>query len=288
MKSQKQGPSHRKVRRWNNDNFVNLAAEINSGNKGGRAARALMMGHSNADQYRAIICDPEDHTSKAMTRLREEESLKDVREKFFEGELGAKPAPATRSSRSTLEPTTPEEMLLRIEARLRRVVIKACENSVPASTVVEHVEAFLLRAHRGKKWTDDEEDWWKELLVEPPSVTHRKRDDSYITRFLFDGDSPNGGFHRLLLHGLCQFHGLRATSSSMEVTIDKADGTRGPVQARLLMATGTVAEAFKKVKLVEYIMLRKELKESSSNGFVAVPIEKKQDDTTNALQALKV
>jgi hypothetical protein len=287
MKSRKQGPSHRKVRRWNNDNFVNLAAEINSGNKGGRAAQALLLGQANAAQYRSI-CNPEDHTSKAMTRLRDDESLKDVRDKFFEGELNAKPAQTPRSSRSTVEPTTPEEMLFRIEARLRKVVLRACENSVAASNLVEHVEAFLLRAHRGKVFHPTDELWWKDILMEPPSVTHRKRDDTFITRFLFDGDSPHGGFHRLLVHGLCQFHGLRASSSTMEVTVDEVDGATTksrPLQARLLTATGTVSEAFKKIKMVEYIMRRKELKDGN-NGVVGM--EKKLDDATGTLQALKV
>lgn len=260
-KSRKQGPSHRKVRRWNNDNFVNLAAEINSGNKGGRAAQALLVGQAHAEQFRSI-CDPEDHRSKAMTRLREDQTLRDVRDKFFEGELTVHPKchEMQHGAPQRLEATTPEQMLLRIEARLRRVVIKACENSVPASNVVSQVEAFLLRAHRGKKVANDT-DWWKDLFMEAPSITHRQRDNTYFTRYLFAGDSPNGGFHRLLLHGLCQFHGLKASSSTMEVAIDD---TKPPLQARVLVATGTIAEATKKVRMVDHIMQRKQPNERES------------------------
>ncbi len=236
---------------------MNLAAEIKSGNKGGRAAQALLVGQAHAAQFRSI-CNPADHVSKAMTRLREDESLKDVRDKFFEGELNARPAEAPLPCK-ILEPTTPEEMLLRIEARLRRVVIKACENSSPASSVVDHVEAYLMRAHRGK--TANNTDWWQDLLLEPPSVSYRLNDDVYITRFLFDGDSPNGGFHRLLLHGLCQFHGLKAASSTVQITIDQ---TQGPIQARLLVATGTVPKAHKNVSMVDCIMVRKQRKENST------------------------
>lgn len=262
---------------------MNLAAEINSGNKGGRAAQALLVGQAHAEQFRSI-CDPDDHKSQAMTRLREDHTLRDVRDKFFEGELTVNPKSVeTQPGSKQLETASPEQMLLRIEARLRRVVIKACENSVPASNVVSHVEAFLLRAHRGKTLSDDM-DWWKDLLMEPPSVTHRQRDNTYITRYLFAGDSPNGGFHRLLLHGLCQFHGLKASSSTMEVAIDD---TEQPTQARVLVATGTISEATKKVRMVDYIMFRKQQNERESG--VDRLIQNWEEVTSGAsLQKLKV
>ena len=58
-KSSKQGqPSHRKLRRWNNDKFTGLAAEIASAN--GRAADALLKGQSEAHLFRAIY-DPHEH-----------------------------------------------------------------------------------------------------------------------------------------------------------------------------------------------------------------------------------
>lgn len=239
-----------------------------------------MTGHAHAAQFRSI-CQPEDHVSKAMTRLRDDESLKDVRDKFYEGELTAKPTQAPPCGKP-LDANTPEEMLLRIESRLRRIVVKACENSAPASTVVNTVEAFLVRAHRGKKVMDNDTDWWVDLLLEPPTVTCRIRDDVYSTRFLFDGDSPNGGFHRLLLHGLCQFHGLKAASSTVQVIINE---TKGPVQARLLVATGTIVPTAKKIKLVDTIMQRKQLKESNGNEVHTEPLVQK---VTNAIQTLKV
>jgi hypothetical protein len=58
-KSSKQGqPSHRKIRRWNNDKFSGLAAEIASSNA--KAADALLKGQSEAHLYRAIY-DPKEH-----------------------------------------------------------------------------------------------------------------------------------------------------------------------------------------------------------------------------------
>lgn len=287
IKSRKQGPSHRKIRRWNNSNFVNLAAEVGSG----KAGQALLQGQAEAAQYQQIT-DPSEHTSKAMERLWKEEGLQSLREGFFAGDVHAKPAP-TPVSRKKETPAnqhyyTPDEMLLRIEGRLRKVVIKACENSFPASQVIHKLETFVKAAHRGKSTNPAklnlEETWWKDLLLEPPSVTHRKKDDAWITRFLFDGEMANAGFHRLLLHGLCQFHGLRAISNSMEVTLGTGNDQR-VVQARLLTAVGQISEDYKNVKLVDSVTTTRGRDTSSS----AKPTEKKlQEVSPSQLSAVQV
>jgi hypothetical protein len=272
-KNYKQGPSHRKVRRWNNDNFVNLAAEINSGNKGGRAAQALLLGQANAAHYHSIT-NIHDHQSHAMRRLQEDQSLKIVREQFFDGELHAGVVTVPPPIRLQIVATTPEEMLLRIEPRVRRVVIKACENSMPASSVVDHVERFLVRAHRGKNPEVVDDTWWQGILLEPPSVTIRQPESVYVTRFVFDGDSPNGGFHRLLMHGLSQFHGLKASSSTTIVTVHGKTA-----EARLLVAVGTVSHALRKVKLVEHIMRRMDVRDGGNSVGIFKP-----NNVENALQ----
>ena len=61
-RSVKQGPSQRKIRKWNNQHFVGLASEIASSSGGGAAAAAdvLMKAHRDAHLYRAIY-DPKDH-----------------------------------------------------------------------------------------------------------------------------------------------------------------------------------------------------------------------------------
>lgn len=212
-----------------------------------------------------------------MAQLRQDE-LSGVREQFFEGELPHRSNAVVAYNPNKYQPKgplTPAHMMNRIDARLRRVVVKACENSFPASKVVHTLEAFLVRAYAGKSDTTPR-DTWKELLLEPPTVTHRKRDDTYITRFLFDADSSTGGFHRLLLHGLCQFHGLGATSSSMEVVVE---GGKGKSSARLLTASGTLSGA--EVKLVDLIMQRKQQSEDAS-------LMSQVDVQTTNLDALKV
>jgi len=58
-RSGKQGPSHRKVRRWNNDRISSLADEIAkmSSSKSSKAAEVLLIAHRDAHLYRPI-CDP--------------------------------------------------------------------------------------------------------------------------------------------------------------------------------------------------------------------------------------
>jgi hypothetical protein len=57
-RSSKQGPSHRKIRRWNNDHFEGLAAEIASSGST-VVAEALLKAHRDSHLYRAVY-DPAD------------------------------------------------------------------------------------------------------------------------------------------------------------------------------------------------------------------------------------
>lgn len=57
-RSVKQGPSQRKIRKWNNQHFAGLASEIESSNAA--AADVLFKAHRDAHLYRSIY-DPKDH-----------------------------------------------------------------------------------------------------------------------------------------------------------------------------------------------------------------------------------
>ena len=60
-KSSKQGPSQRKIRRWKNENFAGLAAELSkSSSQGAVAADVLLKAQRDAHLYRSIY-DPMDH-----------------------------------------------------------------------------------------------------------------------------------------------------------------------------------------------------------------------------------
>lgn len=287
VRSSKQGPSHRKARRWNNDNFVNLAAELSAG-KGNTASavEALLKGSAEAAKHRSVL-DPKSHESKAMKQFREDKSLRLVREQFFDGSLPCDIHTSTSSSKRRVvvdDALTPIERFHRIEARLRRIVVKACENSFAASKVVNTLEQFLAQVYSGDEDMRSAEEW-KEILLEPPVVTaskKKKKDDEEgpstgkIIKFCFDADSSTGGFHRLLLHGVCQFHSLKATSSTSRINGKKA---------RVLTATGNFSGG--NVRLVDFITERQK---NASNGVdTGSSLSPSHPEVlTNKLSALKV
>lgn len=237
------------------------------------AAEALLLGSTNVSSKHRSILDPQQHQSKAMRKFREED-LSGVRQQFFNGELPNSlqqmPLPVKHASKDQ-SLLTPEERLYRIESRLRRVVVKACENSYAASQVVNILEEYLIRVHQGKEDTRTRKEWL-ELLLEPPTLSSRRltrknengNDEGHelITRFLFDADSSTGGFHRLLLHGVCQFHGLTAISSTMRASLDDNNKAEGTKKARVLTASGVLSGA--NVGLVDLITKRQSDEKSSS------------------------
>jgi len=250
-KSRKQGPSHRKQRRWNNDNFVNLAKEVGGS---GKAAEALLRGHAHAGQYLCILSD-EPSKKSILTKLANSssnnEELQYVRDKFFEGELHSRQT-TRKNHKNHKKPShllTRDDKLNRIDKRLRQVVTRAIENSLPATKVMETLEDFLIRAHTA---TDEQtvpqqgQRIWNDILSQPPTISRHGDEDKQILvlRFSFGSALENGGFHRLLLHALVQFHGLSAHSATT------------PTGGRLLAATGHLANA--NHKLVDSIMQRKE------------------------------
>mmetsp|Transcript_18747 Transcript_18747/g.46435 ORF Transcript_18747/g.46435 Transcript_18747/m.46435 type:complete len:433 (+) Transcript_18747:152-1450(+) len=279
-KSRKQGPSHRKVRRWNNDNFVNLAKEVGGSNK---AAEALLRGHAHADQYRGILSQEQSKKS-IMTKLSDSgtksEELRYVRDKFYEGELhSSQPKAAKVNHKNHKKPShllTRDDKINRIDKRLRQVVTRAIENSLPATKVMETLEDFLIQAHTNNKdqtiVVPQDKQVWNDILSQPPTISRHGDDDDdkqiLVLRFSFDSESSNGGFHRLLLHALVQFHGLAAHSATT------------PTGGRLLTATGYLADT--NHKLVDSIMQRREERLQRENRNSKLEVQ------TNRLNALKV
>jgi len=301
VRSNKQGPSHRKARRWNNDNFVNLAAELSTVKGSAAAVEALLKGSAEASKHRSIL-DHKQHESKAMKKFREDNSLRLVREKFFEGSLPCDIySSASSSKRKVIDSNalTPLQRFHRIETRLRRIVVKACENSYAASKVVNALEAFLIQLYSGGKDERSTKEW-KEFLLDSPIVTdprccmknskngqqHNQETEvtnsaitshgQLIIKFFFDADSATGGFHRLLLHGVCQFHCLRATSSTTRIN---------GKQARVLAATGVFSGA--DIHLVDFITQRK--KNASNYIDAGGSLASSHDEAlSNKLSALEV
>jgi phosphoribosylpyrophosphate synthetase len=165
--------------------------------------------------------------------------MKGLREEFFCGEIGF-PISRTPTKKPEVE-LTPQIMLNRIYGRLLSVVTRACSTSQASVKFVDAYEQFLVQCFGKEKATPLEADVSASLL-EPPTVT-RKKSGSTIARFYFDSISSAGGFHRLLLHAVTQFHGLNAISKTVEMETNTA---------RLLTVTGNLSGP--NVRLVDHII----------------------------------
>ena len=260
---------------------------MSAGKGSASAVEALLKGSAEASKHRSIL-DHKQHESKAMKKFREDDSLKFIREKFFEGSL---PSDVHSSSSSTKRKVvidnnalTPLERFHRIETRLRRIVVKACENSYAASKVVDTLEKFLIQVYNGEQdelLTKECQDF----LLESPIVTAPQcckqemeptKSASRVIKFFFDADSATGGFHRLLLHGVCQFHCLSATSSSTHI--------HGK-NARVLTATGAFSGA--DIRLVDFITERQKKDSSFTDRGGSFP-PSADESLSNKLSALKM
>ena len=118
-------------------------------------------------------------------------------------------------------------------------------------------------------WQDTKENKKQEIQFDL-TVHNKKTRGKKIIKFFFDADSSTGGFHRLLLHGLCQFHCLRAASSTTRINGEKA---------RALIATGEFSGG--DVRLVDFITERQ--KKTSNHDDAGSP-----EAITSKLSALKV
>ena len=205
-------------------------------------------------------------------------ALKSARDRFFDGEgplpSSTVPQPHRRnaSAETTARPLTADEMLNRIDPRLRRVVVRACRNSYAAARVVELFEACILAVFRGDNalllspspgGAAPSSCWWSDLLLRRPTVNtlpSRRSEEPqgkealhYRAEFLFHATSPTGGFHRLLLQAVCQFHRLHAVSRMLRgVEIVATDG-RASSNARALIVSGALPEGEPRFRLLQHL-----------------------------------
>lgn len=226
--SQKQRPSHRKIRRWNNDNFVGIALELaKSSSRGPAVAESLLIAQADAANYRAVY-NPHDCQQSVISKLSEDAKLADVRDKFLNGEIGHGIAVQHPSRKKELEEAsvTPAMMMNRIHRRLRGVVVRACCNSEFSMGVIDAFERFLVNCFAMGPTASLH---LVDTLIEAPTITKLTTGQTLV-RFYFDSTSSRGGFHRLLLHAVCQFHGLHAVSISVDLNQNS--------KSRLLTVTG--------------------------------------------------
>jgi len=213
--SSKQGPSKRKVRRWNNDNFVGVASDLASSSaRGAVTARLILDAKANSGRYEDLY--QKEYYPSTFTRFKEESS-KVVRDSFIRGEIGNTVFPfRTDRHKRSLEHvfTDGGRMLDQVHERLRNVVVRASAN--PSSFAVKLMNSFekYLEGVFSKRNSDlSIHPAMEEVLSQPPHILKRSSDSSSV-RFVFDSGKSGGGFHRILLHSVCQFHGLKATSAN--------------------------------------------------------------------------
>lgn len=149
--------------------------------------------------------------------------MKHVRERFFEGEYATMTVAPSKVHPTPL--ASPELWMRRMDSRLRPIVVKACANSYPATCVIRVLEEYIVQhfAHM-ERFPLDHASWWNGLLLKAPQPQ-----DGNV-EFHFPIDSSQGGFHRLLLHAVAQFHGLTVVSRLI------------PNQARFLSISGEIVE----------------------------------------------
>jgi hypothetical protein len=159
-----------------------------------------------------------------------DDELKEKRESFFEG---SGPMISTKQRSHAKHPEI--HSLTRIEPRLRRLVVRACNNSCAATKVIQRFEDYLM-SHYFSGCKELPEEWWAGLLVNEPRTKNMNDDveesspgSKLVLEFVFQ-DTQNAGFHRLLLHALCQFHGLKATArnSDNEIRTSSVSGRIEP------------------------------------------------------------
>mmetsp|Transcript_6184 Transcript_6184/g.13902 ORF Transcript_6184/g.13902 Transcript_6184/m.13902 type:complete len:295 (+) Transcript_6184:165-1049(+) len=186
-KSERQGPSQRKLRRWNNDNFVGIVSEIaKASSRGPKVAEVLLKAQADAPTYRSIY-NPEDQPVPSSHEFMHDEKFEMLRHQFFQGEIGA----PSSTDRNRKQPTqkeflSPKDMVTRIDSRLLNVVTRACVNS---PVLVDTWERVLLSYIKGKPRHALMD---TESLLEAPTIT-KKRTGERVVRFYFDTTLGQGG-----------------------------------------------------------------------------------------------
>lgn len=271
-KSNKQGPGHRKVRRWNNDKFIGISADISHHNplRGAKIANIYAEAEMNKWQYtmpnvprnnRTIFgtllagniseMNSDGHCKVKLNSAQ----LQNIRERFVEGEIGVVRDSMSHVAMQRLKRREEQKyksgrrmLKENIDTRLLDVIVRACQASTFSKAVVSAFErlivGYMSNDHRssvpGYKM-DSDINIWNEILVQKPFITHKTDDvgGGLTLRLLFDENESKGAFNRLLLHAVTQFHGLETTSNSTS-------------KGRVLTVTGTCKGS--QFKLLDYIV----------------------------------
>ena len=213
-RSDKQRPSRRKLRRWGNDKFIGIAAELA---KAGHVsiAEEFSRGETETSQFQRAN-DPRNYRSIFSDISSDNNgNFGDLRRKFEEGDVAKVPSKNYSSSKSFHKnnPLNGDDMFEVLDPRLKRVLERmvTTKTSSSAAQLTSAYESYLslLFCHG----IEGETEAFGSYLARLPSVIIRDKNLIEI-KFMFELDSPYGGINRLLLHAVCQFHGLCASSNT--------------------------------------------------------------------------
>mmetsp|Transcript_22386 Transcript_22386/g.33479 ORF Transcript_22386/g.33479 Transcript_22386/m.33479 type:complete len:527 (+) Transcript_22386:162-1742(+) len=287
--------AHRKVRRWNNDKMMGIASELAKYSKRSKDASInFTRGEAEAFQYR-VANYPLEYRSEFTRLVTNDDSdnpdLSIVKEKFLRGEVAATSTTTTttHSKRKKETYTNGNTMYNQIDVRLRKVLSRALQNSKDSENNAEKVicafESLLTslkadeqmkrkkdNAEEAEKGRKEREEVLKDVLLRLPSISwkeHSKKEKKHeedehiskktlVAQFVFDAKGK-GGFHRVLLHAVCQFHGLHAHSTTTSVTTEGGKDSK----ARMLTVTGKCHG--RKFRLVDYAVPQPTLEEESGD-----------------------
>lgn len=217
-RSDKQRPSRRKLRRWGNDKFIGIAAELS---KAGHVNIAEEFSRGEAETSLYIHAnDPRCYRSVFADMLSDETGeLNDIKRVFVNGHVASSsfrnnaPGNGGRSRRKIS--MNGDENFNLLDPRLKRIVERMVTTKASsfATQLVNSYESYLQSIFCFKK--EGETKLFNSYLICPPCALFRENGVIDV-RFSFESNSPYGGINRLLLHAICQFHGLVSTSNTIK------------------------------------------------------------------------
>ena len=260
-RSAKQGPGHRKVRRWNNDKFIGIASDISNSlsQKNPQMGMRIANIYAEADMHKGKYTMPnaprgnrtifgtlvkanrgldldgqsdDGYDSDCCKVKLDPEEVAKIRERFVDGEVGVNEVvilseaakEKIRKREEELYKDGKRMMKVNVNERLVNVVIRACKNSGFTRNVVNTFEDLLLSLNHPKSNSVKssvhviESEIWKQVLVQKPFITRKlnaeTKESNVTVRLFFSDGKSKGAFNRLLLHAVCQFHGLQTASST--------------------------------------------------------------------------
>lgn len=252
--STKQLPSHRKLRRWNNDRFINTHTGTNS------AVHPVMVkeGEEYYQEYWMpnYPCEYRSEFAKLVTDESKKGSI--LRERFLKGEVGTskmtEPAFIMKQFQNIPDADLGHQLYRKLSPRIRSILTRCRDrssilepeaNGRRTSMTIQAITAFETYitscVFKPKKSVDPSAGFppllsdelyavFNEIFCAPPNIVIKKskRKVSHgvavvpSIHFYFHDESNdaetkrNGSFNRILLYAVCNFHGLVASSHTLD------------------------------------------------------------------------